>query len=262
MYIIGKPSEDLSSLIAYYWELHVGISSSPFSEYIFSYPFNNLVINLQESYNSIDSISGQVSVTGDKLIGNRISPVSYIHASGNSVFGVKFVPGGAYPFINKSAWSTNNLLLDVAEILQQDQKRALTTLKRLPTFQKRVEQVEDILRSMLNKERHKLLHGVTSWFERVLHNYDFTCSVSDLSERANVSIKTLERRTYEVFGAHPKQIISAVRCRAATRAIETTGVLADCLQFGYWDQSHYIKEVKKFTGQTPSSLLKRLRKKQ
>jgi AraC-like DNA-binding protein len=262
MYIIGKPSQDLSPLIEYYWELHVDSASSPFSEYIFSYPFNNLVINLQESYNSVDSISGQVSVASDKFIGNRIFPVSYIHASGNSVFGVKFVLGGAYPFINKSGWLTNNLLLDVDEILQQDQMRALTTLKRLPDFQKRVERVEDILRSMIDKERQKLLQGVSSWFERVLIMNDYNCSISALSEKANVSVKTLERRSYEVFGAHPKQIISAVRCRAATREIEKTGVLSDCLQFGYWDQNHYIKEVKKFTGQTPTSLLKRINRTQ
>lgn len=80
-----------------------------------------------------------------------------------------------------------------------------------------------------------------------------------LRQLTNYSVSTLERHFRKDTGLRPKQYQRLHRFRAvvehlyATRSTDWSQYVYD---FGFFDQSHLIKEVKAFTGFTPSQLVR------
>ena len=74
-----------------------------------------------------------------------------------------------------------------------------------------------------------------------------TCAVA---ERLFVTSKTINRYFHRVVGLPPKQYFSIVRARTALTAFVTNPGGFAPFEYGYYDMSHFNKEVLKFTGQT------------
>lgn len=84
-------------------------------------------------------------------------------------------------------------------------------------------------------------------------------ALKSLREITNYSVSTLERYFKQDTGLRPKQYQRLHRFRGVIEYLYTNqhpdwGACADT--FGFFDQSHLIKEIRSFTGFTPSQLLK------
>jgi len=81
--------------------------------------------------------------------------------------------------------------------------------------------------------------------------------IKDLAHSLYISQDALEKRFRRVVGTSPKQLSSIIRLRAITDSRKQkhslTGIAFDA---GYFDQAHFNKDFKLFTGQTPSDFFK------
>lgn len=81
--------------------------------------------------------------------------------------------------------------------------------------------------------------------------------ISELSNQLNISQSPLEKRFRKVVGASPKKFASIVRFNGIIRnSISSPSLTAIGYDAGFYDQSHFIKEFKKFTGDTPDEYFK------
>lgn len=82
--------------------------------------------------------------------------------------------------------------------------------------------------------------------------------VGELSVRERISVRTLTRKFTERVGMSPKQYTRIVRFRAIMYYLliypEATW-LDVTYRFGYYDQSHFIKDFQHFTGHSPTQHL-------
>jgi transcriptional regulator GlxA family with amidase domain len=79
-------------------------------------------------------------------------------------------------------------------------------------------------------------------------------SVDELSEQLNINRRQLERRFASAIGLSPKQLAKIVRLQAALKMLEQghfTSLTALAYENGYFDQAHFIKDFKEFTGLSP-----------
>ena len=85
--------------------------------------------------------------------------------------------------------------------------------------------------------------------------------VEALASQNHMTVKSLERLTKKVFGMPPKKLLSILRFGESTRRLkEADGFrFIDTLQFGYYDQSHFIRECKKITNMNPTEFLSKLK---
>lgn len=154
-----------------------------------------------------------------------------------------------------SSWKTmpvNTLISDA------DQHLILESIdKRKPTFD--VDLIDDILAKHFslaerNIEINKLLHFIDQEL-----NSEF--KVTMLADHMNMSTKTLERLTRKYFMLSPKELWNVVRFENTTSYLKNTrsSKLIEALSFGYYDQSHFIKECKKVTGYTPKEFFSKLK---
>ena len=80
--------------------------------------------------------------------------------------------------------------------------------------------------------------------------------VSSLSEQMNINRRSIERRFASVIGMSPKQLSRVVRLQSTIRILEQknfTNLTALAYENGYYDQAHFIKDFKEFTGMSPKT---------
>lgn len=78
-------------------------------------------------------------------------------------------------------------------------------------------------------------------------------NIKDLSDSLFISLDAFEKRFRKNVGATPKQFADIVRMKSVINQIGQTGILlGPALNAGFFDQSHFIRDFKKFTGLTPT----------
>lgn len=81
--------------------------------------------------------------------------------------------------------------------------------------------------------------------------------IRDLTANLSISQDPFEKRFRRVIGASPKQFAKIIRMRTLIHKYSQTERLVDtALSAGYFDQAHFIRDFKSFTGQTPKDFFK------
>jgi AraC-like DNA-binding protein len=76
--------------------------------------------------------------------------------------------------------------------------------------------------------------------------------IKELATSLAISQDPFEKRFRRVIGTSPKQFSNIVRLKHVIEGYQPALSLTDtALAAGYFDQAHFIKEFKSFTGQTP-----------
>jgi len=115
-----------------------------------------------------------------------------------------------------------------------------------------------VQRALLRKYDLKLIQTAA----KLLHHTKGEYRISELADYCEVSIRQLERGFRHVIGTSPKVFARILRFHEAQRRLmfdpdaDLTLLAYEC---GYFDQAHYIKDFKAFTGQTPSEYAQQMR---
>jgi len=80
--------------------------------------------------------------------------------------------------------------------------------------------------------------------------------IAALAQQLGTSVDTLERRFTAAVGVSPKRFARAARLRSAVLSYAADLTLTDvALGAGYYDQSHFVREMQAATGLAPTLLL-------
>lgn len=92
---------------------------------------------------------------------------------------------------------------------------------------------------------------------RFIKQKDGNIDIDKLASQCNCSLSKLERHFKEIMSISPKKYAKIIRFQKAIRkGVQSTDLMDIAISLGYYDQSHFIKEFKSFTGYTPSSYFK------
>lgn len=81
-----------------------------------------------------------------------------------------------------------------------------------------------------------------------------TLQIKDLIEKLYLSQSAFEKRFRKVVGATPKKFASIVRFNTVLNQLNSTKSLSEiCYENNFFDQAHFIKDFKQFTGDTPEN---------
>jgi AraC-like DNA-binding protein len=87
------------------------------------------------------------------------------------------------------------------------------------------------------------------------------CRVEELADYCHTSVRQLQRHFDQAIGVSPKFYARTIRFEQAQRRLmfhpetDLTALAYDC---GYFDQAHFIKDFRAFTGRTPSQYAKEM----
>jgi AraC-like DNA-binding protein len=122
-------------------------------------------------------------------------------------------------------------------------------LAEAKTYIERIAAVEHFLISrMTNTKLDKLVSAALA----LIHKSKGSIRIKELMEQLHISQSPLEKRFRQSVGASPKKFASIVRLKNVIQQYDTTNSLTELgYEAGFYDQAHFIKEFKTFTGDTP-----------
>ncbi|HKK44892.1 MAG TPA: AraC family transcriptional regulator [Balneolaceae bacterium] len=171
-------------------------------------------------------------------------------------FFVIFQPYGAYQLLGIHQGECKNLCINLTDLWGSSAKYIREELSQ----QILAKDIRQVLENYLLKRIPQSTKLENDHLARVVKQINLYCNQHALIEKLcrgeGYSISTLERHMKRMVGMSPKQFQRIVRFNAALKYIKQNGKQCNWSRiantFGYFDQSHFIKEFKFFYGKTPS----------
>ena len=180
------------------------------------------------------------------------------------VFGVKFKPGGLFPFWGTSVACLTGRTLAGGRVFRSlvgtSGRQFTQALLEEESEERQVDTVEAALRRCLpalDPDADRAARCVSL----VLHDRSFT-RVDALSKHLGVSTRTLERSFRRYVGVSPKWVLRRFRLMEAAAQVDAGfdvdwAALASAL--GYCDQAHLINDFRQHVGVSPARYAKETR---
>jgi len=171
------------------------------------------------------------------------------------VLGVRFWPGGAYPFLALPQNEIAGRVIALDSIWGAITRELHLRIAGAATPADSVRQVETILRARLSNSRgHD--EGVMKAIGLILRSGG-RMPVERLAEDMGISLRRLDRTFNTRVGLTPKALCRIVRFQRVFKMLEQRESGGDWVQIalegGYYDQSHFVKEFREFSGKSPTS---------
>lgn len=166
--------------------------------------------------------------------------------------GVGLMPAGWAALVPMDASAASNRLFDACDLFGNAVVEAQSGLRATDDFDARVAIFEALITRLIAQRRAKydiFVGQVNDWLADAL-----LPDVTALVVRTRLSRSQVERNCKRYFGSPPKLLARKYRAlRAAIAMTHRDANLDDLLAEGFYDQSHFIRELKHFTGMTPGA---------
>lgn len=209
----------------------------------------------------VNYTSTPIAIIGDELykrsiISFRMSrPMDIQMRKGAGCLAICFYPGMAYKFFHlpmQMLTDTNAALSDVWSKLAEEIEDKLAAARNNDT---RVFIVQNYLLRQLTRGKNDL--QVACCLQQV-QNTTGLVSVSKLSNDTGISQRHLSRKFQQYIGLSPKEYLRVYRFIQSLTHIKKHPVLSlteIAYKSGYYDQAHFNRDYKTYTGCTPAELV-------
>lgn len=214
-------------------------------------PDTSLVIGFQYKGRLSNMVGGEeISLAVSGVSGLADHAKTFKNSPGIGTVLVLFKDGGAAPFFRqplhelfRESVSLDNFMLR-SELLSFENQ-----LVDAKTDAQRIAVVEKFLLSRLNSTTpDQLVAGALG----LIYKTQGKIRMKELAEQLHTSQSPLEKRFRQVVGASPKKFASIVRFKNVLQQYDRSRSLTELgYAAGFYDQAHFIKEFRSFTGRTP-----------
>jgi AraC-like DNA-binding protein len=200
------------------------------------------------------SINGELITEPDiQLWGQVLKPVEIKSFGKHSIFGIRFFSHTALCFFNEAVEQFNDVVVNLEDVIGNKANELHSKLLESHTIIQKIELTEIFLKERLllfNKKINKLNLVGNVISELVQEEY----KVNVIAHRYGISARYLQKIFLQYAGVTPNLFRKINRFQKSLYLIadnnnSLTSIAYHC---GYFDQSHFIKDFKEFTGSTPS----------
>lgn len=242
------PTERLSAYINYY----VVTEAVEEREYKV-FPSSNMVIGFQYKgklstiQNNLENPLATAGITG---IVDRYKMFKNAPHTGTVL--VYFTEIGFTYFSSNPAHELFNLSVSLEDVFEKNQVNEVEEkLAEADSDQQRVKMVEQFLLSQLKSIQtdHLIVEAV-----KRIYKSKGSIRIKNLTESLNISQSPFEKRFRKIVGTSPKKFATIVRFNTVLANLNEAKSLTDiCYEHHFFDQAHFIKDFKQFTGETPDN---------
>jgi AraC-like DNA-binding protein len=174
--------------------------------------------------------------------------VSYAAGSANLI--IAFKEGGIAAFSSTPAHELFAQTVSAENIFPPSALNELTEkIREAITHEARIQQLETFFLHTLNAVS---LDPMINMAVDIIRKHKGIIRVKDLARALHISQDPLEKKFRARIGSSPKKFASITRIRNLINNYASYSSLTDAsYEAGFYDQSHFIKEFRHFTGQSP-----------
>ncbi len=252
------PGPPLSAFVSLFW-LHEGEPPAHRRERLMPDGSMQLVINLRKEAMRVydrDDLGRELAIREALISGPRANYFVIDTATQVSLVGVHFKPGGAAPFLGLPADEVRDQSIALEVFWRRQAGVLRERLLAAATPEDKFRALEQVL--LERAARPLTRHPAVAFALDALDAAPQTQRMADLIDRIGYS----QRRFIQLFrgeiGLTPKLYARVQRFQRVMKLLhraETVDWTELALACGYFDQAHFIKEFRGFSGLSPSAYL-------
>jgi hypothetical protein len=197
-------------------------------------------------------IQPRAMILGQTIDPFYIEPMGYVNS-----FAIRFYPYGFVNFVTTSIKNLANKETPIELLFEEISAKDLEQkIIHATDIKERIEIIENFLLGKLN-EKTTIDNIVKTTVDALLATKGSapinTILKDDLSKR-----RQLERKFLKQIGISPKQLGKVIRLQAALKMLlnqRSENLTKIAYESEYYDQAHFIKDFKEFTGTNPKEFL-------
>lgn len=198
--------------------------------------------------------TGTYTLPGITVSGVRNSPRFISYTTNARTLVVLFKEGGASAFFREPIHHLFSESVGLDELVNpSDVETVRDQLGDAPNDYDRIAIVERFLLGLMNGgSTDKLVAAAV----QQIHQVNGFVRIKELYDSLCISKDAFEKRFRRIVGASPKQFASIVRMSSIVKQDYRRELMDAAFDAGFFDQSHFIKAFKQFTGQSPTDFRK------
>ncbi len=246
------PSPHLAPLIKCFWSLESLASPQSEKQTIIPDGCMELIIHYGDLYRQFQE-DGSSFIQPRSFVFGQLSDTLEIAPTGHTgIIAARFHPDGFIPLATIPLTAMENRAVPLSELFGKKGDILEKAVLAAPTQVERIQHIETFLLARLNKL--EVLDRIVKSSIEILISQAGQVKVEEMAEKLNINRRKLERKFSANVGLSPKQLSKIIRLQAALKQLNQNAELSLtelAYQNGYFDQSHFIKDFKAFTGISP-----------
>ena len=252
-----QPTEDLSPLIKCYWTLEVPAEYSQERQRIIPDGCIEMAFILGDDIKRFTSETDFLLQPRSMVLGQTMEPF-YIQPTGYvNTFAIRFYPYGFANFVTVSIHELANRETPLADLFGEARANELEQKIIAATdASERMAIVEAFFMDMLH-QRTTVDQLVKSTVD-ILLSTNGSVPINGILKEDLASRRQMERKFLKQIGISPKKLGKVIRLQTALKLLlgrDNGSLTRIAYESDYYDQNHFIKDFKEFTGTTPKAFL-------
>lgn len=170
----------------------------------------------------------------------------------SGVLSARFLPEGLQSFLSIPVSHLENKAVSLIEVFGAEGERLGNEVLSATHNYQRIQMIEAFLLAKLTQP--KTVDNITKQCVDVIMRSGGQVAMNQLTNELNIHRRNMERKFMSIIGMSPKQLAKVVRLQATLKMLEQkkfTSLTSLAYENGYYDQAHFIKDFKEFTGISP-----------
>jgi AraC-like DNA-binding protein len=243
------PAPDLAKFVECYWYAE-SEDATPCSKKIIPDGYPEFVFHHGDPYRI--SLDGKWRLQTPDLVGGQLQKFFWLENSGvTGSFGITFKPTALTHLFDIDMQTLTNRVESLRETISGMELLAVEMIDSR-TSAERIKIAEPFLRSFIKSDPAE--HVVDKALD-ILRSREGLIPIQELCDQVNIGDRQLQRLFQRYVGLPPKFYARVIRFNKIFRMIRTPGTTWTDIVFasGYYDQSHFIRNFKSFTGEDPTA---------
>lgn len=254
------PSDILKPYIRHYY-IFESDSDIEFEDTVFPSGDMEVIFNLGEGTWESSVENKFLKTPPIELWGQITKPLAIRSKGRHTMLGIKFFTHSAAYFFNDEIGVFNDQISDLTDIIGSPAKTLHAQLLETKDQGKRIELIEIfLLKRLISSEKRsfkidKVAHILSSIKKNPAEN-----NLGNIASKHGITPRYLHKLIYQNTGLSPTSFNKINRFQFSLKLIAKneqpfTAIAYNC---GYFDQSHFIRDFKSFTGLTPSAYMENI----
>ncbi len=251
-----KPDHTLKSIIKCYWLVensekpHITVEQK-----IIPDNYIDIIYNFGDRY-LLETDNEEIIVPQSFVVGMMSKPVKIKINSKVKIFGIRLNPGYAYSLFRLNLHELSDTRIEVTAL----RKEIAVLINSICEKHNNIEGLINSMNEMFRNLRknwfidHEAI-AIVSLIERNMGGR----TISEIAQSLGISKRQIERKFNKYIGLSPKIFSRITRFQQTVKQINShfdQDFATIPYHTGFYDQSHFIKDFKRFSGDTPAYYLR------
>lgn len=253
-YQVLNPVAELQPFVKCFWTMEAEREEQPIRQRIVPDGCMEMIFNYGDRFRQYFEDGTSILQPKSFVFGQITSFIEVAPTGVTGIIATRFLPEGLTPFLDIAVAELENKAVSIEEVFGEKGKQLEQDVISASDNQQRISIIETFLFSRLTEP--KAIDAITRACVEVIFQSQGQLGVVELADKVNVNRRNMERKFTAAIGMSPKQLSRVARLQATLKMLDQkkyTSLTSLAYENGYYDQAHFIKDFKEFTGMSPKS---------